>query len=166
MNTELEYMIQKFLDGETSGREEQVLKKMFEQTGSDEYADVKAYFDFTNQERKKEQIPFDFREFMFSTIDNGVVLHKKPRLKRLLQIAAVVVVLIAGSLFLKFRLSQKPVKQKYTKEELQEGLLNTQKALTLFNEDFQSSFSCLQKAAQISTSVKQVEKIKNIEFTN
>ncbi len=166
MNTELEYLISKFLSGETTAREEQTLKRLLEETSDDQYTELKTYFGFAHSEKQKDKIPFDFREFTFRVIDNSIPLSRKTRLKRVLRTAAVVVVLIGGGLFLKLQLFQKPEKLKYTKEELREGLMNTQKALTLFTDNLQSSISELQNAGQISTSVKQIEKIKNIEFTN
>ncbi len=141
MNTELEYLIKKFLDGETTGKEEQTLKRLLEDTADDEYPEVKAYFGFTHNEKQKDKIPFDFREFTYGVVDNGISLSKKIVLKRMLRIAAVGVILITGTLFIKFYLQERPVKQKYSKQELHEGLLNTQKALTIFTKNLNESIS-------------------------
>ena len=141
MNTELEYLIKKFLDGETSGKEEQTLKRLLEDTADNKYPEVKAYFGFTLNEKQKNNIPFDFREFAYGVVDNGISLNKKRRLNRMLRIAAVGIILIAGTLFIKLYLPKSPAKQKYSKEELREGLLNTQKALTIFTNNLNESIS-------------------------
>ncbi len=104
MNTELEYLIKKFLDGETTAREEQTLKRLLQDTGDDEYTEVKAFFSFTGSEKQKDEIPFDFREFTLGVVDNKIDLHKKSRITWFLQIAAVVVIFVATGLVLKNRL--------------------------------------------------------------
>ena len=150
MNTELEYLIKKFLDGETTGKEEQTLKRLLEDTADDEYPEVKAYFGFTHNEKQKDEIPFDFREFTYGVVDNGVSLNKKRRLRRMLRIAAVGVILITGTLFIKLYIPKRPVKQKYSKEELREGLLNTQKALTIFTNNLNESISGIDNMSSLN----------------
>jgi hypothetical protein len=152
MITELEYLIQKFLDGETSGKEERTLKRLLEDTTADEYSEVKAYFGFTTNEKQKDEIPFDFREFTFGVVDNGVSLNKNRSLKRVLWIAAVGVILITGTFFIKLFSPERPAKQKYSEQELREGLLNTQKALTIFTENLNESISGIESIGSLNES--------------
>ncbi len=150
MNTELEYLIQKFLNGETTAREEQTLKRLLEETGENDYAEIKSYFGFARSEKQKDEIPFDFRAFTFAVIDNEKSLHKNHRIKMILKIAAVILIMVALGLLIKLSVDTKTEKPKYTKEELQEGLQNTKKALTLFTENLNQSFVDIKMASKIS----------------
>ena len=150
MNTELEYLIKKFLNGETTEKEEQTLKRLLEDTADDEYPEVKAYFGFSLNEKQKDEIPFDFRAFTYGVVDNGVTLNKKRILRKMLRIAAVGIILIASTLFIKLYLPKRTSKQKYSKEELREGLLNTQKALTIFTNNLNESISGIDNMSSLN----------------
>jgi len=161
---EIEEILNRYLEGETTLEEESLLKEYFSQTGlpADQH-DLQEMFRYFNEARQESAPPFDVSANLNSLIDNEWKKETRTRFRQVLAwaVSAAAVLVLSFGIYQYLNKPETVVKDTYKDPKM--AYLETKRALLLISRTMNHNTANLRYLSKVDESFNHMKQISKID---